>query len=76
MSGIYEWVTIPDLRWQCPSCSRFILRSAIREEDFPDPGAYFGVGTRTWIDCPRCGTLEREPRLVKVGEVAIQESRP
>lgn len=76
MSGVDEWVTIPELRWQCPGCSRFIPRSAIREDNYIDPSAYFGIETRTWVDCPRCGTLEQEPHLVKVGETAIRESRP
>jgi len=61
-------VTIPRLSWQCPQCGRFIREKSIREEDYLDPGSYYGVGTRTWYDCSACGTVEREPVLVRVGD--------
>lgn len=62
----------PDLRWQC-SCGRFISESAIKEEDYFDPGSYYGVGTRTWYDCSRCGTVEREPWLSEVGTIVRKQ---
>jgi len=76
VSGTHELMTIPLLRWQCPKCGRFIKEAAIREENYRDFTAYYGVGTRTFVDCGRCGTLEMHPRLTEVGSYEIWENRP
>ncbi|MBB3752680.1 hypothetical protein FHT44_005192 [Mycolicibacterium sp. BK634] len=52
-----------DVRFLCRQCGRFIAQSSIREEDYFDPNAYYGVGTRSEYDCKRCGTLQGEPGL-------------
>lgn len=61
--------TFNDTRFAC-TCGRFISQSAIREEDYLDPTAYYGVGTRVEWDCSRCGTVKGEgswePPLVVV----------
>lgn len=46
------WPT--DYRWRC-SCGRFLPASAVTEEDYLDPSAYYGIGTRTTGQCPKCG---------------------
>lgn len=56
-----------DVRWQCPNCGRFVAQERIGEVDHVDPGAYYGISTEMWVDCPRCGRVEW-PRLVPVGE--------
>jgi len=58
-----------DARWQC-TCGRFLAETAIHSEDAVDPGAYYGVSSRIWADCPRCGEVE-SPRLVTVAERPI-----
>lgn len=59
--GEPEWL---ETRWQCARCRRFISDRNIREEDYRDPGAYYGVSTRTEYDCGQCGTVKGEPALV------------
>jgi hypothetical protein len=63
-----------DVRWQCAGCSRFIAESAVGSEDYLDPGAYYGVSTRRWADCPRCGRTD-DPRVVVIGQVRYPDSR-
>lgn len=46
------------LRWSCPVCGRFIAESSIVETCYRDPGAYYGVGTRTEATCTRCGVID------------------
>lgn len=53
------------IRLQCHHCGRFLAESRIHEEDYRDDGAYYGISTRTWVDCPRCGREEVDmPRFV------------
>lgn len=40
---------------RCPKCGRWVPWGAIESEDYPDPGNYYGVSTREWTNCPRCG---------------------
>lgn len=56
------------IRWQCARCGQFAAESAVHSVDFIDPGAYYGVSSRTWVDCPRCGEVDN-PRPVLVREV-------
>lgn len=60
---------ILDVRWQCVRCGRFVAESAVDSEDRIDPGAYYGVTSRMWANCARCGVVD-DPRLVEVGELA------
>lgn len=57
-------------RWAC-DCGRFIAEASIAERNYRDPGAYYGVATATSYDCSRCGVVERMPRLIEVGGVAL-----
>lgn len=63
-----EVAPLNDVRWQC-RCGRFIAESAIREENYRDPDAYYGVSTKSSYTCPRCGEVDRLPRLTVVGEL-------
>lgn len=45
---------------RCPSCGRFLAESSIHSEDYADPDAWYGVSSRTWADCAKCG--RGEPR--------------
>lgn len=58
-----------NVRWQCP-CGRFLPESAVHSEDRIDPSAYYGVTSRTWADCKRCGVVEK-PRLVEIGRYPV-----
>lgn len=60
---------ILDVRWQCARCGRFLSESAVRSEDRIDPGAYYGVTSHTWADCPHCRLKVDDPHLVVVGEL-------
>ena len=51
------WETI----WRCPCCGRFLPESSIQSEDYADPDAWYGVSSRIWADCVKCGRVE-EPR--------------
>lgn len=55
------------IRWQCRRCGRFVAESAVHSEDRIDPGAYYGVSSRTWVDCPRCGKVDNPRIIVLVG---------
>jgi len=47
-----------DVRARCPKCGRFVPWDAIGSEDYADPGAYYGVGSNEWTNCPKCGRVE------------------
>lgn len=67
--------TIPDLRWACNSCGRFLRQTAIRYEDFRDNGYYYGIRTEVEYDCTRCGLVKGlEPHLIEVGTLHLKES--
>lgn len=53
-----EVVTYYDVRWFCPHCGRWIADDAIESEDRIDPGAYYGITTRMWTACSRCGVVD------------------
>ena len=69
-----EWVYWHDVRWQCPTCGRFIADSAVESEDYFDPSEYFGIGCRTWGECSKCGRVD-EPRCIPTVEHRARESR-
>lgn len=54
---------IVETRWQC-QCGRFVAESAITTEDYADPDAYYGIGTRWSYACAGCGVVDTAPRLV------------
>lgn len=66
--------SIPDLRWQCPR-GHFIAGYDIHQEDFLDPGSYYGIGTVVEYVCKGCSKPEDPymyfdlPRLVEVGQL-------
>ncbi len=66
-------IRVIDVRWQCPQCGRFLAPDTIGEQDHVDPGAYYGIRTEIWADCPKCGRVEN-PRLKPVGTLNIQEA--
>ena len=70
----YEEVVWYESRWQCPTCGRFIADSAVESEDHLDPGEYFGVGSRTWGECSKCGRVD-EPRCTPTVEHRETERR-
>lgn len=39
---------IHDVQFQCRSCGRFVAMDSIESEDYLDPNAYYGIGTREW----------------------------
>lgn len=55
------------IRWQCRRCGRFVPESAVQSEDYRDPDAYYGIISRTWVDCPRCGVVDN-PGVVLLGD--------
>lgn len=55
MSGCWKPA---DVRACCPKCGRFVPWEALGGKDFIDPGAYYGIGTEEWTDCPKCGRVE------------------
>jgi ribosomal protein S27AE len=59
-----------DVRWQCPTCGRFLANNAIRSWDEINPGAYYGVTGHTVATCTRCGEVN-DPRLVEIGTMAL-----
>ena len=69
-----EWVYWHDVRWQCPTCGRFIADSAVESEDYVDPSEYFGiVFLMCWVFF-KCGGVE-EPRCIPTVEHRAWESR-
>lgn len=58
-----------NVRWQC-HCGRFLPESAIHDEDKRDDSAYYGVTSRIWADCKRCGVVEW-PKLVEIGRYPV-----
>lgn len=62
-----ETITVTDVRWVCPRCSRFIPEASVRSWDYQDPGAYYGVSSRTVGVCSRHGEVD-EPRCVAIRE--------
>ena len=43
---------------RCPKCGRWVKWGAIESEDYLDPGAYYGVSSHEWTNCPQCGRVE------------------
>jgi hypothetical protein len=61
------------MRWQCARCGRFVAESAVHSVDRIDPGAYYGITSRMWADCPRCGEVDN-PRPVAIDLYGTNES--
>ena len=57
-------------RWACHK-GHFVAADAVQSEDYLDPGAYYGVSSRTWAACKVCGLIE-EPRLIQIGTQMIE----
>lgn len=55
-----------DVRWQCHH-GHFLADDSVQEETTIDPGEYYGISTRIWATCTRCGHVDN-PRLVEVGQ--------
>ena len=58
MSIYADAYQVLDSRARCPKCGCFVAWSSLSGEDYIDPGAYYGIGSTEWTDCPRCGQVE------------------
>lgn len=62
-----------DMRWQCPR-GHFVAEAAIRTEDFPDAGEYYGIRTEWEYDCKACAkTFAEAPRVAVMRRVDLPE---
>jgi hypothetical protein len=57
MSEVFD-VQVFDARLSCPQCRRFVREEQVVHEDYFDPRAYYGVGTRSTTTCGRCGPVD------------------
>ena len=71
------FVTIPNLRWQCPQ-GHFVADKNIHCQDAADPDAYYGVTTSCEYICTGCRSDDDPymyfdlPRMVEVGRSAVE----
>lgn len=65
-----ETATVPVHRW-ADTAGHFLAEASVQSEDYRDDGAYYGVSSRTWATCKKCGRVD-EPHLVEIGTVEIE----
>lgn len=66
-------LTYFETRWQCRGCGKFVAESTVHSRDYLDNGAYYGVSSEMWCDCPRCGRTA-EPACVPTREREVPQS--